>query len=383
MRFGYRARITFIIIGAVIASLSMFYTNYIARELANKEKQEIKLWTHAVSLKNRTDRRSMIESDVVLSITNSTTSIPAIMTDEYLRVHDFMNVDTKIVEDPVLLRKTLEEMTSEERQPIIIRGTNGHTYTVFYDDSALLQGLYFFPYIQLSIIVVLIIFGFISYSSSKSNEQNRVWVGLTKETAHQLGTPTSSLLGWIEFLRTQPIDSEYVDDMNKDVTRLMKVVDRFSKIGSVMPLKVHNIYDVVAATVDYYSTRLPRSVKLNYERFSLMPYQALLDISLFEWVIENLIKNAIDALGGKGEITVEISATQKWIRIDVSDTGKGISSRNQKRIFQAGFTTKTRGWGLGLSLSKRIVEAYHRGKIYVLRSEIDRGTTMRVALKRY
>ncbi len=383
MRFGYRVKLVFVVVGLLIGLISFLYSNYITAELAIKEQHEIKLWAHAMSLQNRFDRRSEIERDVIFSITNTTTAIPAIMTDEYLRVIGYQLVDSTIFSDETKLRRKLEKMSSGGRVPIQINMPNGRTQTVFYDDSLLLKGIYFFPYIQLSVIAVFIAFAFITFSSSKHNEQNRVWVGLAKETAHQLGTPTSSLLGWIEYLKTQPIPPDVVEDINKDVTRLTKVVDRFSKIGSTTLLAPRNVCDVVTTTVDYFQSRVPRSVTLTFNKQSDEPLQALLNEALFEWVLENLLKNALDALGGSGSITVNLSANEKWVRIDVTDTGKGISARNQRRIFQAGFTTKTRGWGLGLSLSKRIVNEYHKGKIYVLRSEIDKGTTMRIALKRF
>lgn len=382
MRFGYRAKIICIIIGSLIGLVSMLYTNYIARELAIKEKYEIKLWASAISLMNRTDTRSQIEAQVILGITNTSISIPTVMVDPYLQVVGHQNVSQDDVNDPVKLRKLLEEMSGEGRTPIEIMTHSGRMCTVFYDDSSLLKGMYWFPYIQFTIIAIFILFVFISLSSSKGNEQNRVWVGLAKETAHQLGTPTSSLLGWIEYLRTQPIAPEIVDDINRDVTRLTKVVDRFSKIGAVTPLEAKNVQDVVANTVDYFESRTPRGVNLVFNHISDAPYQAMLNPSLFEWVIENLLKNAIDAIGRKGTITIEVSATEKHVRVDVTDTGKGISAANQRRIFQAGFTTKTRGWGLGLSLSHRIVTEFHKGKIFVQHSEIDKGTTMRVVLRR-
>ncbi len=383
IRFGYRLRIAFIFIGLVIGLISLIYTNYIARELAIKEKHEIGLWARAISLQNRHDTRSKIEWQVLLGITNITTSIPAIITDQYLRVKEFHNVDSSIINDPILLREELESMSSGGRIPIEVRDyARGQVLTVFYGDSALLQSMYYFPYIQISVIGVFVLFAFLSFSSSKHNEQNRVWVGLAKETAHQLGTPTSSLLGWVEYLRTQDIPPEIVEDINRDVTRLTKVVDRFSKIGSDTILKAENINKVVGSTVDYFQSRVPRGVTINYDRHCPEPYQAMVNESLFAWVIENLLKNALDALGNKGTISVEISARDKWLRIDIKDSGKGMSPSTQRRIFQAGYTTKTRGWGLGLSLSKRIVEQYHKGKISVLSSEIDKGTTMRIALKR-
>lgn len=383
MRFGYRVKLIFIAIGSLIGLFSFLYSNYIASELAIKEKHEIKLWARAISLQNRFDTRSQIESQVILEITNTSITIPAIMTDEYLRVVGYQDIDTTILADSDKLRATLEYMSSQGRTPIRVSSPTGYNYTVYYDDSTLLKGTYFFPYIQLSVIGVFTVFAFITFSSSKHNEQNRVWVGLAKETAHQLGTPTSSLLGWIEYLRTQPLPPDVVDDMSKDVTRLTKVVDRFSKIGSTTMLQPKNICEVVSTTVDYFQSRTPRGVTLRFERQSDAPMQALINEALFEWVLENLLKNALDALGGSGAVTVDLSATENRIRIDVTDSGKGIATRNFRRIFHAGYTTKTRGWGLGLSLSKRIVSEYHKGKIYVLRSELDKGTTIRIALNRF
>lgn len=382
MRFGYRIKIAIIVIGSLIGLISMLYTNYIARELAIKEKHEIALWARSVSLQNRIDTRSQIEIRVIGELINTSISVPAIITDPYLKVLGFHKVDSTIINNPQLLREKLEDMASGGRKPIDIRSNSGRMITVFYDDSVLLKSIYFFPYLQLSVILVFVSLIFITFSSSKSSEQNRVWVGLAKETAHQLGTPTSSLLGWIEYLRTQPLEPEIVDDINRDVTRLTKVVDRFSKIGAKTPLEPKNVQSVVARTVDYFSSRIPRGVTLEFDRHSPMPYQAMLNCSLFEWVIENLLKNALDAIGGKGTISVAISAKDGDVRIDVTDTGKGISQANQRRIFHAGFTTKTRGWGLGLSLSRRIVKEFHKGKIFVQHSEIDKGTTMRVVLKR-
>lgn len=390
MRFGYKAKIIVIVIGSIIASLSFLYSSYIARELATKEKQEIQLWARAVSLQNRSlqnpfDTRAQIEGQVLLSVVAATTSIPAIMTDQYLKVIDFQNINPEIIENTETLKKELEDMSRSGRQPIEITAGDGRRYTVYYNDSALLKSLYFFPIIQFLVIGIFILLIFITYRSSKDNEQNKVWVGLAKETAHQLGTPTSSLLGWVEYLRTQELDSEVVLDIERDITRLTKVVDRFSKIGSDTPLSQHSITDIIQNTITYFTSRTPRSVTLSYTpppTDHTTPYTAMLNLQLVEWVMENLLKNALDALGGRGSISVALSANEKWVKIDVTDTGKGIQQKNFKRIFHAGYTTKTRGWGLGLSLSKRIVEQYHRGRIFVLRSELDLGTTIRVQFPR-
>lgn len=382
MRFGYRLKVLFVIVGAFISFASLYYSNYLARELASKEKNEINMWAYGLGLANNDDRLSRIERNVIFYLTQSSVEIPAIVTDDNLNVLGYQFIDSALVSDPVRLREELERMSGSGRTPIEIDRPDGLRQTVFYDDSTLLKSIFFFPYIQLGLIIVFISFVLIIFRSSKQSEQNRVWVGMAKETAHQLGTPTSSLMGWIEYLREQPIPPDVVDDMERDVVRLMKVVDRFSKIGSTTLLEARNVQQVVSSTVSYFRTRIPRGVTINYDVCADEPFQARINEALFEWVLENLMKNALDALGGKGEITVKLSNRDRNLRIDISDTGKGISKSNVRKIFRPGFTTKTRGWGLGLSLSKRIVDEYHNGKIFVLRSEIDKGTTMRIVLRR-
>ena len=239
-----------------------------------------------------------------------------------------------------------------------------------------------FPVTQLIVIVICIGFSFLTIRASQEDEQNRVWIGMAKETAHQLGTPISSLLGWVEYLKTQNIEPTVIEEMNKDLTRLMKVADRFSKIGSETVLSPANVNEVVGNSVMYFRTRVPRNVTLDYNGFAIAPVKAMMNTALFEWVVENLLKNALDALQGQGSIDVRISEDSECVYIDVRDTGKGIAKSNFKRIFEPGFTTKTRGWGLGLSLSKRIVEEYHNGRIFVVDSEIGKGTTIRITLKR-
>ena len=216
----------------------------------------------------------------------------------------------------------------------------------------------------------------------KQGEQSRVWVGLAKETAHQLGTPTSSLLGWIEYLREQPVDQMAVDEMQKDLTHLMKIVDRFSKIGSETPLTAESLNEVVGNSVMYFRKRIPRNVTLDYNGLAIDTVKAKINVTLFEWVVENLMKNALDALQGYGSITVTIGSDKRHAWVEVSDTGKGIQKSKWKRIFEPGFTTKTRGWGLGLSLSRRNIEEYHKGKIAVGYSELGKGTTFRITLKK-
>ena len=273
---------------------------------------------------------------------------------------------------------------ARDNTPIVVKfwWTNAHNHIIFYGHSLTLQLLYIFPYIQILIIVVFVLVVFVAFRSLKQSEQSRVWVGLAKETAHQLGTPTSSLLGWIEYLREQPIDQMAVDEMQKDLAHLMKIVDRFSKIGSETPLTVESLNEVVGGSVMYFRKRIPRNVTLNYNGLATDTVKAKINVTLFEWVVENLMKNALDALQGHGEITVTIGSDKRYVWVEVSDTGKGIPKSKWKRIFEPGYTTKTRGWGLGLSLSRRIIEEYHNGKIAVTESEPGKGTTFRITLKK-
>lgn len=379
--FSYRGKIAYIIVGSVIGFASLVYTNYLAQELANKEKYEIELWSRGYALYEKWwNPRSRVEQDITFKIVKNSTTIPTIITDDYLRVVESLNVDPEVIKDPKRLRSTIEKMCSVDRPPINFVTPDGVSLTVYYDDSALLKSVYFFPYIQLGLIGILFSFAFITLRSSKQNEQNRVWVGMAKETAHQLGTPTSSLLGWIDYIKSQDMLPEVTEEMGKDITRLMKVADRFSKIGSTTQLRLANIYEIVENTINYFQTRIPRNVTLEFEQCVPEPLYAMINDSLFEWVVENLLKNALDALQGKGKIHVRISTRDKWINIDVKDSGKGMQKINFNRIFRPGFTTKARGWGLGLSLSRRIVEEYHHGRIFVKESEIGKGTTFRIML---
>ena len=372
-----------LIIATLFIGASLLMTNRMADALREKEKHDVELWAAAMERVNRDAMGDYINDPLVATIISNRNNIPFIITDENLRVISHHLVPDQIINNEASLRKTLERM-SKDNTPIIIRfwWTNSHNHIIFYGHSLTLQTLYIFPYIQMFIIVVFVLIAFIAFRSVKQNEQNRIWVGLAKETAHQLGTPTSSLLGWIEYLREQPVDQMAVDEMQKDLAHLMKIVDRFSKIGSETPLTVESLNEVVGESVMYFRKRIPRNVTLEYNGLAMGEVKAKINVALFEWVVENLMKNSLDALQGHGEIVVKIGSDAKHAWVDVSDTGKGIPKSKWKRIFEPGYTTKTRGWGLGLSLSRRIVEDYHDGSIAVTESEIGRGTTLRVTLKR-
>lgn len=380
---SFRNRVVAIVIGTAIAAISLLFTNDMARHLREKEQHDVELWARAMERVNRDAMGDYMGDPLIANIINNRNNIPFIITDENLNVISSHLVPDAVLDNPQLLRRVLDNY-ARENTPIVIRfwWTNEHNHIIFYGQSRLLKSLYYFPYIQILVIIIFCVMIFITFRSTKQDEQNRVWIGLAKETAHQLGTPTSSLLGWIEYLRSQGVDPEAVNEMQKDLTHLMKIVDRFSKIGSETTLAVANVNEVVGESVMYFRKRIPRNVTLDYNGLATAPVQANLNIALFEWVVENLLKNALDALQGHGSIDVCIGSDQNRVWIDVKDTGKGIAKNNWKRIFEPGFTTKTRGWGLGLSLSRRIVEEYHGGRIAVVESEIGKGTTIRITLKR-
>ena len=376
-------RVIVLILATLLIAISLLMTNRMAEALHIKEKHDVELWAAAMERVNRDAMGDYLNDPLVTSIISNRNNIPFIITDENLRVISHHLIPHEVIESPELLHATLDRMASDN-VPIVVKfwWTQTHNHIIFYGHSLTLQTLYIFPYIQIFIIVVFVMVIFMAFRSMKQNEQSRVWVGLAKETAHQLGTPTSSLLGWIEYLREQPVDQMAVDEMQKDLAHLMKIVDRFSKIGSDAPLSVESLNGVVGNSVMYFRKRIPRNVTLEYNGLAIETVKARLNVALFEWVIENLVKNALDALQGHGEVSVTIGEDNKYVWVDVSDTGKGIPKSKWKRIFEPGYTTKTRGWGLGLSLSRRIVEEYHNGKIAVVESELGKGTTFRVTLKK-
>ena len=371
------------VLATIFITLSLLLTNQMAEALHHKEKHDVELWAAAMERVNRDAMGDYINDPLVASIISNRNNIPFIITDENLRVISYHLIPHNVIESPERLHRVLDRM-AKDNTPIVVKfwWTDAHNHIIFYGHSLTLDMLYIFPYIQIFIIVVFVLVVFVAFRSMKQSEQSRVWVGLAKETAHQLGTPTSSLLGWIEYLREQPVDQMAVDEMQKDLAHLMKIVDRFSKIGSETPLTVESLNEVVGNSVMYFRKRIPRNVTLDYNGLAIDTIKAKINVALFEWVVENLMKNALDALQGHGSIVVTLGADDKYAWVEVADSGKGIPKSKWKRIFEPGFTTKTRGWGLGLSLSRRIVEEYHKGKIVVAESEIGKGSTFRVTLKK-
>lgn len=321
----------------------------------------------------------LINSFISETVMN-TASVPVILTDssqsEVLRVG---NVDRSEIDTPEKLQARINRM-AEQNKPIQLALPGKRTNYIFYEDSVILTQLKFYPVVQLILIGVFLLVAYLLFSTFRKAEQNQVWVGMAKETAHQLGTPLSSLMAWMSILESQGVEKSTMDELNKDVERLEMITDRFSKIGSRPDLKEIDIVEVLESSVNYLKNRLSKQVEFKVEADD-RPIFARVSKPLFSWVVENLTKNAVDAMGGKGEFHIHVFRLEDEVIVDVSDTGKGIASRKKKTVFEPGFTTKKRGWGLGLSLVKRIVENYHNGRIFVKKSEIGKGTTFRIILK--
>lgn len=323
----------------------------------------------------------LIESLINEIVVNSA-NVPVIITDSTAsKIISFGGIDENLLEDSMEVNHTIYDLKSKN-QPIEIVLPNHGKCIVYYSNSYLLTQLRYYPILQLIIIGLFLLVSYILFSTSRNIEQNQVWVGMSKETAHQLGTPLSSLMGWMELLKYQNVDDDTIAEMNKDIKRLQNVTERFSKIGSTPKLIEVDINSVLNDCLSYIKTRTSNQVQFSTHFHNQNPIIIPLNTDLFEWVIENLIKNAVDAMEGKGTLTIDLVDNDKWVIIDISDTGKGIPKGRFKTIFNPGFTSKQRGWGLGLSLSKRIIKNYHKGRIFVKSSVVNSGTTFRIMLKK-
>ncbi|MDR1919733.1 MAG: HAMP domain-containing histidine kinase [Tannerellaceae bacterium] len=368
------------IFGAIaIAIASVVVSNTLIKKLAQDEREKIEVWAEAgrVIVNEDTD----LNMSLSLRIIQGNTSIPVFLCDGNDSIIVYRNITLPEKNVEAFLSKKVKEFKTQNI-PITIDIGDGTFQYLYYDDSVILKRLLMYPYAQLSVVFVFILIAFLALGSTKKAEQNKVWVGLSKETAHQLGTPISSLIAWVEYLRTKEIDPSLLTEMEKDVKRLETIAERFSKIGSNPDPSPVNISHSIRLALDYMGTRISQKVKI-YSHLPEEPALALMNDSLFAWVIENLVKNAVDAMEGQGTISFQLEMTKKNILIDVSDTGKGIPKSKFDAIFSPGYTTKTRGWGLGLSLVRRIIESYHGGKIFVKSSEIGKGTVFRIELRRY
>jgi signal transduction histidine kinase len=376
----------FIVVALLVAGASMFYTSYVANELKEDEQKNIALWarTYTDMLNITPEEDEYCDFTLHSIVMSNNTHTPMIVTDENYRIIDALNYTKELnQENQPFFDKDLVYLKNNTT-PIVIEDEN-YTNYLYYKQSTLITNLEWFPYIQLGLLAILLLFAFLIFRYNREAEQERVWVGMAKETAHQLGTPITSLIGWIENIKLMyGEDSDLVmiaNEMKIDVEHLTLVADRFSKIGAVPELKPINAYENLEKHYQYVKQRASRKITFDFPD-SKNQSNTLINISplLFDWVIENLLKNALDAMEGKGEIRAAISTTDKWVYIDIKDSGKGIPRKNFKTVFQPGFSTKQRGWGLGLSLCKRIVEKYHFGKIFVLSSAPNEGTTFRIQM---
>ena len=371
-----------IFISSVVISFgSIYYTNILVEELKEREKRQIELLARALEYASSasidTENLSFITSEII----QQNNSIPVIVVDANGNPTDHKNIKFKKnasqEEIDKVLRAELEKM-KQEYEPI-----RGEEYLVFYRNSELLTSLKFYPYVQLSVILVFGLLAFAVFNQSKVAEQNRVWAGLTKETAHQLGTPIASLMAWMDYLKNSPIweeNKEVIQEMDKDVVKLRMVTERFSSIGSTPSIQLENVFSVVDEAINYLRPRISTKVDIQVNGYA-NNIEAMMNKPLFEWVIENIVKNAVDAMKGQGSISIDIvKESEKFVFVDITDNGKGMDKGMFKKVFNPGFTTRKRGWGLGLTLAKRIIEGYHKGKVYVKYSELGVGTTFRIIL---
>jgi anti-sigma regulatory factor (Ser/Thr protein kinase) len=364
---------------SAIAVGSLFYTNRLVKELKSEERKNVELLAEATRQLAVPD---LTEKDFtfLVQVTENNRTVPMILTTETGEIISYRNIDTTRLSDKAYLNEMLNEMKRSKNSIVVDLGNNERNY-IYYTDSLLLKKLTYYPYYQLAIIFLFLLVSYFAFSSSRKAEQNQVWVGLSKETAHQLGTPTSSLLAWLELMKLKNPEEELTVELEKDVKRLEMITHRFSKIGSKPSLKEEDLNKLLFNTVEYLQHRISKRILLNCQ-YTKEATIAPVCSSLLEWVVENICKNAIDAIDGDGSIYISLKDNAKWIIIDITDTGKGIAKSKFKTIFKPGYTTKKRGWGLGLSLAKRIIEDYHSGKIFVHSSELDKGTTFRIMLNK-
>ena len=361
-----QTKIVLVIAAVMIAVISLLVSHFLVKDLSIEERKKMEVWAQALHALNHADENT--DLSLVLDVMQGNTTIPVIVLNERGGVDDYRNID-----DTLHLQKYAQRMM--KKGDTIVVGSQ----VVCYDESVLLKRLSQYPYWQLGIVMIFVVVAIFALLSSKKAEQNKVWVGLSKETAHQLGTPISSLMAWVEILKENHPDDDLIPEMDKDVKRLERIAERFSKIGSLPEPVPASMNEVIEHVVDYMRHRTSNKVAIVTQ---LPEHEVIVQMnaSLFEWVIENLCKNAVDAMEGHGRITLLLGENDDQVYMEVSDTGKGIRKKDISHVFTPGFTTKQRGWGLGLSLARRIVEDYHRGKIFVKSSELGKGTTFRVEL---
>ncbi len=375
-----QVKILLVVMAIIIAVVSLLVSHFLVDDLSAEERKKMEVWAQALHSLNEADEST--DLSLVLSVMEGNSTIPVIVLDKDGHVADYRNIKIKAADaaDTIAFVERMgQRMKAADRYIKIQIGDSADYQLVCYDDSVMLKRLAAWPYVQLGIVLIFVVVAIFALLSSKRAEQNKVWVGLSKETAHQLGTPISSLMAWTEMLKENYPNDELLPEMDKDVKRLERIAERFSKIGSVPEPVDTSMKEVLQHVIEYMNHRTSQKVQI----VSKMPQDDVvikINASLFEWVIENLCKNAVDAMEGEGTIEILLWQTDNRVVIEVSDTGKGIRKKDIKNVFTPGFTTKKRGWGLGLSLAKRIVEEYHHGHIFVKWSELGKGTTFRIEM---
>lgn len=372
-----QVKILLVVVAVIIAVASLVISHFLVRDLAQEEKNKMEVWAEAMRTLNHADEST--DLNLVLKVIDENNTIPVVVMDDDGNVQVFRNVRLKgdTYEDSLAYAAILGQHMKEEGRCIHI---SDDAIDVCYDESVMIKRLNVYPYVQLGVVMLFVVVAIFALLTSKKAEQNKVWVGLSKETAHQLGTPISSLMAWTEILKESYPDDPLLPEMDKDVQRLQLIAERFSKIGSLPEPVPSSLMDVMDHVIDYMDRRTSNKVKM-LKDFPDHDVVVNINASLFEWVIENLSKNAVDAMGADGgTITLHVEDTEHMAVIEVADTGKGIRKKDIRNVFRPGFTTKRRGWGLGLSLAKRIVEEYHRGRIFVKSSELGKGTVFRIEL---
>jgi signal transduction histidine kinase len=381
MQFSEKRNLTrwiIILASFVIVSLILWNTYTFFQIFKEEERVKIELWAESLKTFNNADPTTD-EIELPRLIMSNNKTIPIILTENGTIINQ-TNIDDNIITNKEKLQQFLEKL-KKENNPIIIEYNPGKFWHLYYGNSSLLNKLKYYP---IALLLIIFLFGALVYNfyrSTKMATQNKLWAGMAKETAHQIGTPLSSLIGWLEIMKADNVDETTIAEIEKDINRLQNITDRFSKIGSEPVLENMNVISETEQSFEYLKSRFSKQVEFSFKA-PKKPIMVSLNPALHSWTIENIVKNAIDAMKGKGKISVLIESENNLVKILVTDTGIGIPKKQFKRIFEPGFTTKKRGWGLGLSLTKRIVEEYHKGKIKVLNSEIGKGTTMQVSFKR-
>jgi K+-sensing histidine kinase KdpD len=391
--------VVFLVLSLVLVALFLYISNNLVKDLAEQERERMEIWADATrelvtgtSFDVDADGNPIgsvgTDVDFLLRIIEANHNIPVLLVDDKDNILDHRNFrlpdpsDAPLQDSPAnleYLNKKLRHLKNSENK-IEIEIDKTTTQFLYYEDSTLLRRLAYFPYIQLAVLILFFAIAYFALMSIKRAEQNKVWVGLSKETAHQLGTPISSLMAWTQLLESMGVDKSIVTDMDKDVKRLSTIADRFSKIGSMPDKELVPINEAVTSSLEYMRARIPKRVSLNIHTNDQTNNGVMLSQTLFAWVMENLTKNAVDAMDGEGRLDITVEDSPNNVVILVKDTGKGIPRKNFKNVFNPGFTTKKRGWGLGLTLVKRIIEEYHNGQIYIKESEVGKGTTFGIEL---